>query len=262
MTPIELNEPLLDQFDLFSKNKLSKEEAATFKLRLDQEPDLRSLYDAFLISNATIESKIESDLRQQLQEWKEISGSSPTKTVELPNRRQAYRITWYKVAAAASILFAVGICYFNVQKLNREQTDMVENLLEIPDNATRGNNMDSMDLNAIASKHKNDPAQAVALLKKIQVADIQQGQRQAYMGKFYIRMGDYPQAMESFKQAKVYGSQDGDIGLLLTYFKSGNSSVEFKQLLEEVLANPNHINHGDAVKINKIINGIWWKLSK
>ncbi len=258
MNPIELNESLLDQFDLFSKNKLPAKDMKSIQTKLEEDPTFRSSYEAFLLCKEVIEIKIASGLRYQMEQWKLSQSQQSGTIIELPKSKIIKALSWYKWAAAASILLFLSFSYYKLQDLRQIPDQMIADLLEIPESGTRGEDVNINSLDAIAFKYKDQPALAIDQIKNLPT--VAERRSQSYLGKFYVRINKFDLAEQSFIQAKILGDPDAEIGIFLTQYKAGNTGPEFQKRLDVILSNENYIYRAEALKIKRNTNSIWWKL--
>lgn len=267
MTPILTDERIIDQFEAYQAGKMNPETRDQLNRKLDTDPEWQKAYQVFLLSRDVIALKISGDLKSQMQHWsKETESNNPGLKTINPNIRRLNPL--FRYAIAASILFLMAFSFVQYQQVNRFPDLAISEYQGVKSKADRnqgaGSIVDQLILNYV--NNTQSAGQTIEALKQIspEAPGIEYPKAQNYLGRLYLMQGACTEMATAYQNsAYLIGYKyDGDIARVLCALKQGSNSEEISVNLKNILADPEHSYHDQAVEIDKKINTLWWSLFK
>ncbi|GEM_PF-2503210 len=233
----------VNKVESYFRDELTPGEKEQFLKEMDENPELERLYSEYMLSMEAIDQQVETELRDQFNEWEGNVENEKSKVRFMP-------IIW-KVAATLILLAVAYIVFYqvNIETTSGDKLALSEYQLPESPGSTMGDG-NAQWSEGIRFFESNDFNGAVDSWSAIENPN---PEMQYYLAHAYFNIGDYNEAANLFQALSegnsVYG-YSSDWYLLLTYM-ANNQQNDFNKQLARISDDPTHPYLEDALDLGE-----------
>lgn len=249
----------LKTYERFYFKEMPDDEYRAFKEELNSDNTRKKEYRHFVAIMESLELDISKKLKSQMQSWEKKSKPLSSRGKIIPIFR--------RMAIAASVLLVVG--FFTANILYSDSAILSDKHSDIILSPTRGDNSAPETYYKIYNSYEiKDYQNAIDELENIEKDHRYYGQALVIAAKSYQQLGETDSAHETYLDAIDYfhehnlqvAEESTQYDYLLFLFNTEGETEEFKQILQEIIDDPNHLYQHKATELHNQLSSFWRKM--
>ncbi|MEM9918055.1 MAG: hypothetical protein AAF990_08165 [Bacteroidota bacterium] len=250
-------EKYYDRIEHYLSGNMSEQEQNDFDKESKENPELQMAVDLFQLSQEAIEVDVESDLRQQMNNWQAEEQPTNIRPLKVASRRR--RLSY--IAAAACVLLLIGTFTIQWNAGNYSNEALASQYYQLPLGSDIRSGSAALDQNFDQAMNAFDDGafeESMRLLGKASTP-----KSQYLLAHSYFQLGQFEQAISSFD--KVVASNDSRLKEKAEWFgllSRLEAGQEVQARLVKITADEGHSYHQQSIELNESLNSIWRNFTK
>jgi len=250
------DEQELTQIEQYLNGTLPPEEAFAFTERMENDPDFAQKVAEYKNILAGIDEFGQDDFFNKMRSWENALAASEaeTKTKEIP-----FKQYFARAAVVLLLLLPLGYWIVSQNSLSYTNEELFALYFEPYDDiiSSRASGNTDMLAQGMEFYHNRNYSEAITYLEKYQTGTPDQPAVDFYLGVSYLATDQTENAEQFFKKVIAHGEsafvEVAEWNLALAYLKT-EEHTHLKTKLHQIIAQPNHQFHAEAIELNERIN--------